>query len=213
MRFWKPVSVPGAPVVGIAVAAYLEGGEFGLRTHAGLCCLIDSFAAQTYHDWKMLIVHDGPAPSGEAQGVLRGAERDKRVVATETEFREQKFGHPHRQMAIDRLIESGCEWIGLTNQDNYYMPVYLEWMLHEVTKTKAKFVYCDMVHSHKLWKPVTTEIKRGKIDLGCFLVHRDVAKKIRFDQTHFAADWDYIARVKAEAKKVAKVHATLFAHN
>jgi hypothetical protein len=169
MRFWKPHPVPGAPVVGVAVATWLGHSE-GHRVRT-LAALVASFRCQTYTSWKMEITHDGPVPD-EMTHVVAEFRDLCDVDFVETETREQKFGHPHRQAAIDRLIARGCEWIGLTNDDNYYVPVYLEWMLHEATKAKAPLVYCDCVHSHKLWKPLTTEMRRGKIDLGGFLVHR-----------------------------------------
>lgn len=210
MRFWKPRTVPGTPVVGIAVATWL-GDPSGVRVRS-LGALVASFRCQTYTNWKMEITHDGPLP--QEMTLLADEFRDlSDVEFVETATRTQKFGHPHRQAAIDRLIERGCEWIGLTNDDNYYVPVYLEWMLSEALKHSSRFVYCDCVHSHKMWKPLAGEVRRGHIDLGSFLVHRDVAKKVKFDRDDFAADWDYIARLKQQVKRPAKVAATLFVHN
>ncbi len=215
MRFWKPKLLPRCPTVGIAVAAYLgEDDGFSHRLHHALRGLVASFQAQTHQKWKMEVVHDGPAQWGEAQGVFRGLAADKRVVVTETPERKRDFGHPHRQAAIDKLLADGCEWIGLSNQDNWYAPTYLEWMLHEAMTKKAQLVYCDFVSSHKLWKAVPADLTRGRIDLGGFLAHRDVVEKVKFDKFTFAGDWDYISRLRGAARGVvAKVNATLFVHN
>lgn len=214
MRFWKTKLLPRCPQVGIAVAAYLgDDNAYSMRLHAALCGLVASFQGQTHQKWKLDVVHDGPAQWGEAQGVLRGMEQDKRIIVTETETRKKDFGHPHRQAAIERLLASDCDWIGLTNQDNWYAPTYLEWLLHEAMTKKAELVYCDFVSSHKMWKPVTTVLRRGGIDLGCFLAHRSVVEKVKFDKFTFAGDWDYISRLASASKRTAKVNATLFVHN
>ncbi len=202
MRFWKPKKIAGSPAVGIAVAAYLNGDE---RLHHAYHALCHSLLAQTYpcsiHVW-----HDGPYESSQKP-------RPPGVVWYETEERKQQFGHAHRQGAIERLMSQGCEWIGLTNQDNYYVPTYLEWMVAEAQEKKAEFVYCDCVHSHKKWKPLSAQVRRGHIDLGSFLVHRSVAAKIKFDKFTFAGDWDYISRLVRAAKRHAHVAASLFVHN
>ncbi len=213
MRFWKPRTVEGSPKVGIAVAAYLTNEDS--REAAALRTLVASFQAQTYRNWELLIVHDGPYP--HHYGMLEYFsqwDREPRVRTMETEKRLQDFGHHHRQAAITALLKDKCEWIGLTNQDNYYAPVYLEWLLSDAQRKKATFVYCNAVHSHKQWKPMTTDIRRGKIDLGCFLAHRSIVERIKFDKVNFAADWDFIQRLVVAAKtRVARVDATLFTHN
>ncbi len=212
MRFWKPRKIEGMPKVGIAVAAYLGGSEAD-RTGPALAALVNAFKAQTYKEWAMMIVHDGPhvdASSYWAGGVYT---LTNRVTFTTTPERKQQFGHPHRQMAIDRLLADGCDWIGLTNQDNYYVPTYLEWMVSAAQEKKADLVYCDMVHSHKQWKPLPGELRRGHIDLGGFLVHKDVAAKVKFDKFTFAGDWDYISRLRAASRRQWHVPGTLFIHN
>jgi hypothetical protein len=211
MRFWKPRKIAGTPKVGVAVAAYIGGDE---RLAASLEGLAASIRAQTYPHWCMLVVHDGPSDGLIGDRTLgRISLPEPRCLTHETVVRKQQFGHPHRQMAIDRLLELGCEWIGLTNQDNYYVPVYLEWMLATAQDKQAELVYCDAVHSHKQWKPLSGELRRGHIDLGGFLVHKRIAEKIKFDKFTFAGDWDYISRLKAATKKTCKVPGTLFIHN
>lgn len=212
MRFWKPKKIEGTPKVGIAVAAYLEATY---RQGRALECLMAAFAAQTHANWHAHIVHDGPT-SLEGMRVLRQiqAADPERISTLETPKRVQQFGHPHRQSAVEFLAAQGCEWIGLTNQDNYYAPVYFEWMLAEAQAQKVPFVYCDMVRSHLMWKPFITRPKKGYLDLGGFLVHKSVVAKIKFDKFTFNGDGDYIDRlVQATKGRVAKVSATLFTHN
>lgn len=204
--------ITGNPKVGMAVAAYLRSESE--QQAMALKCLVASVQAQTYPNWHLQVTHDGPYPHDHGMLTYMSQwDQEARVKVVETDVRKQEFGHPHRQKAVTALIDLGCEWIGLTNQDNYYAPVYFEWLLSAAQTHKAQFAYCDMVRSHKLWKPMGTSIRRGHIDLGGFLVHRSLAAKIKFDNFTFIGDWDYIRRLTGAAKNVIKVPATLFTHN
>jgi hypothetical protein len=211
VRNWTPKKFKTRPKIGIAVASYAEGADSQRRGQA-LCCLLQSLRAQTYDLWHALVVHDGPL-SADTNYALGAVTWDDKCRLHVTETRQQQFGHPHRQTAIDKLLAMGCDWIGLTNDDDYYMPVYFEWMLSAALDKKVDFVYCDMIHSHQLWKPLTCEIRRGRIDVGGFLVHRRIAEQVKFDNYTFAGDWDYISRLHNKAKLSVKVPATLFVHN
>lgn len=208
MRFWKAKKINGSPVVGVGVAVFLSDQ----RQAAALECLVQSFRAQTWPQWQLLLCHDGPLPGGY-DGLVERLTIDRRVSWHATLKREQQFGHPHRQWQLDTLGKT-CQWLGLTNGDNYYAPVYLEWLLSVGTTAKGcNFVYCDLVHSHKMWKAMTTEPKRGKLDLGGWLAAATLCRQIRFDKFTFAGDGDYINRLRSSAKVVQKVNANLFVHN
>jgi hypothetical protein len=208
MRYWQTKKTHGKPLAGIAVACFLEEK----RQHYALACLIKSFQAQTYDRWRLLLVHDGPLDTQVHQQL---DESDDRVDVWVMPERKKQFGHPYRQMAIDRLLKNGCTHIGLTNQDNYYAPVYLEWLLSVSTNPKRPrdLVYCNLVHSHKLWQPFTTEPRRGKLDLGSFLITASLAKQVQFDNFSFNGDGAYIDRLRVKAKGIEKVSATLMVHN
>lgn len=213
MRFWTPKKVHGNPLVGIAVAAFLETR----RDEYCLNGLVASFQAQTYENWRLLVVHDGPLPAGPTQGrlaVLTGA--DARVELVLARERKKQFGHPHRQAAVDTLLKSGCAWVGMTNQDNWYAPTYLEWMLSVGTHPKRPkdFVYCDCLHSHKLWRQMITEPRRGKLDLGGWLARAELIKQVQFTDYSFDGDGKYIDKLRTRARgKIEKVPGTLFVHN
>lgn len=213
MRYWKPRKVDGTPLVGVAVAAYLP--DAGCRQAAALACLVAAFQAQTYPHWRLDVVHDGPYAHDHA--TIKFFDRwdgDPRVRVVETPERKQQFGHPHRQASAERLLGGGCEWVLHTNQDNYYAPVFLEWLLADAQKAKAPFVYCDFVRSHTRWRVHGSRPKAGQLDLGGFLAHKAIVSKIKFDKFTFGGDGDYIDRLVQAAKgKTAKVAAALFTHN
>jgi hypothetical protein len=211
MRFWKPKRVPGAPIVGLGVAAHFAD-ERQLYACWGLACALK---AQTWPRWRAHIIHDGPTlPLPSIVGLLTFLASDPRFTYEPTAERKKQFGHPHRQRALDYLT-GVCDWVGLTNQDNYYAPSYFEMMLGEAhaAKTPVDFVYSDMVHSHRLWKPMVTKPKKSHLDLGAWLARSELVKQVPFDQTGFAADGDYIDRLVKRAKGLAKVNAALFVHN
>lgn len=212
MRYWKQKHVKGEPTVGIGVAAYINGDK---RRQAALKSLVASFQAQTYARWKLMIYHDGPLERGLEIGKIIDLS-DHRINWVETAERRQKFGHPWRQKAIDALC-STCHWLLLTNDDNWYAPVFLEWLLAVATnkpKPGCVFAYCDCVHSHKLWKNMITQPRYKHLDLGGFLVHSGIAKRVPFDKFEFNGDGDWINRLVKEAgQRVVKVSATLYVHN
>lgn len=212
MRFWKKKATPGDPLVGVAVAAYVNEDP---RQLPALECLVASYRAQTYQNWRCLITHDGAYQIG--RGIPETMERlskDPRVIVVQTKKKLGHFGHPHRQAAVERLLKDGCQWIGHSNGDNYYGPVFFEAMLGVGLAQKAPFVYCDCVHSHTNWTYFNTEPRYKRLDLGGFLVTADLAKRVVFDKATFNADGDYIDRLVAAAKKrVSKVNACLFVHN
>lgn len=214
MRFWTPKKVHGKPLAGIAVACYPADA----REYSALLGLVAAVQAQTYDRWRLLLVHDGPPARDTAaprQAFRAAVAADDRVQWFEPPERAGKFGHPHRQAAIDLLLAQGCTHVGLTNQDNYYAPTYLEWLLSVATNPKKprELVYCNCVHSHKLWQPMTTEPRRGRIDLGCFLAAAGLVRQVRFDNFAFNGDGVYIERLRNRARGVEKVNATLMVHN
>lgn len=204
MRFWKPRKIEGNPRLAMIVASYINGDV--RRGHA-LHCLLCSFLAQTYKNWIATVVHDG---SVSAPFYLPTQLFDNRVKMIQTKERLQQFGHPHRRKFA---LEAQADYIGFTNDDNYYMPTYFEWMLGELVAKKADFVYCDMVHSHRGWKPMTTTPRYRGLDMGGFIASKALIEKTPWTDYSFRGDGMYINALTANARKVIKVPATLFVHN
>ena len=209
MRFWRTKPVPKGESVGIGVACYFNND---LRRVHALFCLIESFRAQTWTNWKLLLVHDGPILVDKSL-LLSRIQGDPKIELIETKERKNDHGHSHRPMAIEKL--SSHPWLMLTNDDNYYMPVFLEWLLATGNSAKVSVVYCDMIHSHKQWKAMPTNFRYRHLDLGGFIVRSSLAKQVPFTSVNFNADGDWIDRLAAKATKrsIRKVNATLFCHN
>jgi hypothetical protein len=218
MRFWKPKHFDRRPKVGVGVATYQDSKSDARRWHT-LLSLLHALRAQTYPDWVCAVVQDGPWPESPPGGRrlcgdLADAVPDSRVRFYDTPDRLRAHGHPWRQSTVELLAAEGCEWLTLTNDDNWYAPVYLEWLTFTAVNTPdCDFVYCDLVHSHQLWKPVATQPRYRHLDLGAFLVRTELARKVPFDKFEFNGDGDWIDRLVARARAVNKVPATLMVHN
>lgn len=205
MRFWHKRRFKETPLLSVIVAAFTRDDP---RLQAALLCLVHSFRAQTYTNWEMLVIHDGP---GSGMGGAFKRLEEPRVTLLETEERKHNFGHPHRQLGIDQAKGT---WLMLTNGDNYYVPTFIEALLYEASARKADFAYCDMVHSHKQWKPMSCQPRYRYLDLGGLIVKTALARQVPFNRTNFAADGDWINRLADKARgRIAKVAATLFVHN
>ena len=217
MRYWKP-KLKSGPTVGIIVASYLNEDE---RRSRALNCMLASVVAQTYNNWRVKVVHDGPCT---ASSFSQNEVIDPRIEFICTSERKLQHGHPHRrEQALAPFTYRGdnpaylatCQpdYFVFTNDDNYYMPVFLEWMLHEAKTSDSDFLYCDMIHSHRLWQHFITTPKKGRIDLGSFLVHRSLVEKVPWTDFSFSGDGTYIEALVSAAKRVRKLDATLFVHN
>lgn len=196
---WEPRAVPGNPKVSLAVAAY--------RSPDSLCGLIYALRCQTYPNWEAIIVHDGPGAEVRAAVERIG---EPRVRLIETDERRGSYGHPWRRFGIEHCTG---DFIGLSNDDNYYAPTYFEWMLHQMAEEKADFAYCNMVHSHQQWAYFPTRPKRGCIDLGAWLGRRELVLATPWPGDDFNADGDFIEALARKARRVTHVEGCLFVHN
>jgi glycosyltransferase involved in cell wall biosynthesis len=208
VRYWKSRSIPGEPSVSVVVAAYTVGQP---RLQDALMAFLYSLRAQTYPRWEALVLHDGPG-SGMVDRVAGVG--DGRISFVETQERREKFGHPWRQRGID---EAKGDWLVLTNADNYYAPVFLEWLLHTGVTTVSPMVHCDLVHSHRNWSVMSSAPYRGCLDLGAVMVRSDLARRVPFDNHEFHGDGVWIdglrTLVEGEGGEVRKVSAALLTHN
>jgi len=199
IRGWTPLAVLGQPLLSIAVATYEQTDE--------LACLLYSFRAQTYSHWEAVVVHDGPGSAGRA--VVEKID-DPRIRWIETPERKGLYGHPWRQFAIDACHG---DFIAMTNGDNYYAPVYFEWMLHLLTSRDADLVYCDWVHSHTQWSAMRAGPAKWLIDLGCWVARAGLVKTTPWTEMTFEADGVYFEALLARAANVLHIPKPLFVHN
>ena len=176
--------------------------------------MIDCFLVQDCPDWKLHIIHDGPAPQ-EVRDVIN-LYHDPRIDYIETPAVNGSWGHPNRGMGLKKLSLNHRDYVLLTNDDNYYVPFFVRKMLTRANGV-AGMVYCDTVHSYSGYDILRTELRENHIDMGSFIVRVDIAKRVGFTDTHFSADGAYAVKCSEYSMKrrmpCFHLASPLFIHN
>jgi hypothetical protein len=172
---------------------------------------------QTDARWTLQVTHDGPAPK-EVLAILNDPFyiKNKRFRWQETPKLMGEFGHPNRKMMLERLAGACDDYVLITNDDNYYVPTFVEFFL-DACKKNVGLVYCNTVHNYIKYDVMYTRVKECFIDMGCFIVRSDVAKAVGFTQTHHSADGKYAEECAEYCMKhnlkVMYIDKPLFIHN
>jgi hypothetical protein len=176
--------------------------------------LICSFVAQTNPNWELYIMYDGVVP--ESIQKAKGLIQDARVKFTNSEVRNGNFGHPNRKVALESLPCEETDFVLMTNDDNYYVPSYVEQMLDGIDKNTG-MVFCDTLHSYINHAVHYSMVRENGIDMGAFIVRADVAKWIGFKNIHFSADGAYAEECRIHCSnnglRINYVPRPLFIHN
>jgi glycosyltransferase involved in cell wall biosynthesis len=201
IRFWNKLEVPGNPKVSIGIAAYNRPDT--------LSCLLYCLKSQTYENWEAVVMHDGPNPRVRAAVAHID---DPRVRYFESEKRKGQFGHPNRPQTISLCTG---DFIGLTNDDNYYAPVYFEAMLYALYSAGADFAYCDMIHSYWRYCYFVTQPRKNRCDLGAWIARSYLVKNTPWHDMDFAGDGTFIDDMVARCGYGRTIHVPmcLFTHN
>ena len=177
--------------------------------------LIDSFISQTNPDWELNIIYDGPVP-WSIYDVMALYRTDPRIKFENSLTRTQNFGHLNRKMMLEKMDFHEDDFLLMTNDDNYYVPVFVEYMLRECDPDVG-FVYCDSVHSHFEYNLHKTKIKEHHIDIGSFIVRAGEAKSTGFNNVTFSADGVYaeecFATCLGNGLREVYIPKPLFVHN
>ena len=168
---------------------------------------IASMLAQTFQDWELLVIHDGPEGAEEIRSVC-DLFADSRIRFENTEVRYNDFGHSLRELGLSKVTG---EFVGHTNDDNYYAPVYLERMVAGL-ESGFDFVYCNMLHSYGGWTPVDTVPRWGQIDGGGWLARKSILP-VQWKDKSMNGDGHYVEQIIEAGVKVIKISGILFIHN
>ena len=176
--------------------------------------LCDCFLVQSIPNWELYIIYDGPAPK-EIQEIM-ALYNDERIHFACSKYRNGNYGHPNRRKMLEILDGTNDDFVLLTNDDNYYVPVFVEYMLQQATRTVG-IVSCNTVHSHFMYKVHESKLLTNGIDMGAFIVRYSIAKGIGFKHEEFEADGMY-AEECANACRCANlttyhIPKPLFCHN
>lgn len=178
--------------------------------------LITALREQRNPEWQLMLIHNGADDSDVALIVDRFA--DSRILYSASASWGGDWGHGLRDWALREveLRPIDCEFIVVTNADNYYVPGFIDLMLDAFRAESGLVgVYCQMLHNYWDWRVIDSELQCGRIDCGCVMVTREAAISVGWPSRHAEADWDYINGIvrRYGHERLKKVHRILFVHN
>ena len=178
--------------------------------------LVGSFLLQTNPEWKLHVVHDGPAPDN-IKAFMAQFQTNPQVEFTETDKVRGLWGHPNRKIMLSKLQYSCKDFVLITNDDNYYVPKFVEIMLRSANSMMTGMTYCDTLHSYMNYNVLKTRIKVNFVDMGSFIVRVDIAKRVGFKHEHLQADGQYAVECAQQCSKLKLqlkyIPLALFIHN
>jgi hypothetical protein len=204
----------------LTIAAELTIVCVAYKRYESIPVLIHSLLVQTVKNFKLLILHDA---YDEQMDVLLSQYKAQYPAILDyafTEVRHNDYGHSLREIGI-RLTNT--PYLLLTNDDNYYCPIFVEKMMQALQTHQADIVLCDMIHSHNNpgghqqppYSLLKTAPQPGSVDIGCFIVRTNLAKQVGFRDKGHDGDATFFADILRQNPqiRVAKVNQVLFVHN
>lgn len=181
--------------------------------------IVSSLLLQTHKNWNLLLIHDGKNTTGLEKMIEDIG--DSRIEYYETEKRYGNWGHSIRQLALkaikNRSMSHDSDFIVITNQDNYHVPVFCEFMLRGFKDPNIVASYCSqMVHSYIQWGVINCSMALGSVDCAGVMIKKEVACDVGWnDITGHSSDWTYFSEVMKKYGKgnFAKVDGCLLIHN
>lgn len=174
--------------------------------------IIHSLQQQTYTNWKLYLIHDGPNETGLKEIIERID--DARVHYEETPTRSENWGHSIRSEWLQK-VEG--DYVVITNQDNYHVPVFIEYMLKGFNQPNTIATYCsEMIHSYKAWQIIPCSMRRGYVDCAGVMMRLDKVKAVGWnDVTSHSADWFFFDALlrKYGINSFIKIKGCLLSHN
>jgi hypothetical protein len=161
-----------------------------------------SMRRQRYVNWELIAVTDGPNP--DAKNLVAGF-NDPRMRLIETEKMLGRWGHPYRQRGLDACRG---DYVGISNDDNYYVPGYIEQMVFALEHNEADLAICQTLHNYSGW-----QVTGAGGDLGCWIAKKSLVEKCQWPGNEFDSDQAHLKMLQSSASKAIVVSRPLFIHN
>ncbi len=172
--------------------------------------ILSSLVCQTNNNWTAHVVIDGL--TNEYRTVKDIFQNNPQIRFSHLDMNHNDWGHTPRQYGLDNAKE---EWVVMTGDDNYYVPVFVNEMLKNTKGTH--FVYCNMVHNwvDNEYIPIDSQPKVFNIDIGNFMVRTEYGKQIKLHKDLNHADGLYVEEylTKFPGLKPKKINKLLYVHN
>ena len=119
------------------------------------------------------------------------------------------------------LQDATQEYCLITNDDNYYVPIFVDEMSKIVQFQNPDIIYFDMVHNYKFedlpnpvgYQTLITEPRLDRIDIGSFIFRTQLGKSIGFTDRSYKADGIFFEALSAATTNIYKISKVLFVHN
>jgi hypothetical protein len=135
------------------------------------------------------MVQDGPSSTD----IRRWVEdfNDPRVLYRESVERRGFWGHPNRKWLLEEVTS---KWVSWGNADNYYCPIYVEWMKSVGDEFELDVVLTNIVHNYKDVNPypcppysvLDARPVLGGVDFISFIINTEVVKEVGLNHTEFS---------------------------
>lgn len=176
--------------------------------------IISSLICQSENNWELMLIDDNDQPNNTKQIVEQY--NDPRIKYIKKD-RVGNWGHPLRKWALEELTDSSCEYICVSNPDNYYTPNFIKEVREAFKKSHtAVAVYPDkMVHSYKNWDIIPCKLERGYLDCGGVVIKKEVACSVGWNSFEHSADWEFFNDIAHSYswKNFIPIKGCFFIHN
>jgi glycosyltransferase involved in cell wall biosynthesis len=177
-----------------------------------LMSILMSIKCQSLNQWKVHVVADAPYDGFDSvRDYFSGDERFKFSVLNGP---HKDWGHTARNYGLELAEE---EWVVMSGDDNYYMPLFVEIFLNSIkNRYDANFVHCNLIHNwvSNNYIALISLPKVNRIDIGNFMTRTKFAKQLKLDVTKANADGifveEYINKFKGN---IIHLEQFLYVHN
>ena len=176
-----------------------------------LITIISSIRCQTNDNWKIHVIADGVYDGYE--DVKKMFSEDNKIKFSELETNSNDWGHTPRNYGLEHATE---EWVVMTGDDNYYVPIFVDEFLKSSNFEDVNFVYCDMVHnwSSNEYVYLRTTPVLNNIDIGCYMTKTTLSKQLKLDTRMSNADGKFVMEYNQKfGNKTLKINKILYVHN
>jgi glycosyltransferase involved in cell wall biosynthesis len=180
-----------------------------------LKCLLYSLLSQTYGDFELIVLHDGPDEDHKL--LMDDFKKDQRIIYIQTPARYNDWGMTLRNIGIEMC--SG-DFIINTNDDNYYTPNWLMELNEAIqNNSDCNFIYYDSVDKNFQWQnekqsPYSLfkpKLRNCHIDMGQFAARKDLIAGRKFNIS-YTADGEFVESLIPFIHPVY-IEKVLFVHN
>lgn len=183
--------------------------------------LLACLRLQGLQEWEVVVCDEGdrgrieeldievPTPAESVVQEWMLMEADSRVTIVDC---RPYAGDWHQSARIKGAAVARGAWLGFPPDDAYYCPRYLEWMVAAGVSQGWGLVYCDWIYDGMGYQWHQAQPFVGQVDVGGFLVRRDVYDAVGWPWRDHEGDGKFVAACAAYGAH-GRVSHTLYVKN